>query len=322
MQADIDALMDGDLGQWLTDQQAMRAAAKAKAHKRWLIGAIALVPLLAILWLGVGWSQDLRFMISAIAAGGVFAWGQAPIQAAKKAMKIGINSAIAASLGLAYEHDVERGPAFDLARSYALLPSYDRRNLEDRWYGTLDGHGFDLFEAHLEEERGSGKNRRHVTVFRGAVIALGFGRPFHSTTLLQRAGKHRKWFGLGGRADHVNFDGHRLDYVDQVHPVFEDVFELWSDDQVEARVLVHPSYVEHLLEVENAFDGDAVRALFIRGEVLIAVESGNMFESGSMKASEDRARVEQAARQFGAIAGLARAINQNERGRVVGPISS
>lgn len=317
MQADVQTLLDGELGSWLSEQQAMREEAKKKAWNRWFIGGCALLPALAFLWflpLSLG---DFKFFISAIAVGGVYAWGYAPISEAKKAVKIGINSAIAADLGISYDHDLEPGEEYEACKTYGLVPSCDRNSFEDRWYGELEGHPFNLYEAHLEERRGSGKNRRWVTVFRGAIIDMAFGRPFHSTTLLQRKGKHKKWLGFGGRKDHADFKGHRLDFVDQVHPDFEDVFEVWSDDQVEARVLVHPSYVEHLLSLERAFNGDAVRALFRAGEVVIAIESGNMFESGSMKAEEDHARVAEAAEQFAAMARLATAINQNERGRVI-----
>jgi len=44
-----------------------------------------------------------------------------------------------------------------------------------------------------------------------------------------------------------------------------------------------------------------------------------MFESGSMEAADDHANAQAAARQFNALAGLALAINQNERGRVLEP---
>jgi hypothetical protein len=120
----------------------------------------------------------------------------------------------------------------------------------------------------------------------------------------------------------VSFDGHRLDKVDQVHPAFGEVFALFSDDQVDARVLVHPGYVEHLLRLESAFGAKELRALFRAGEVIIAVEGRNLFESGAIDASGDHARAEEAARQFSALAGLALAINQNERGRVLKPRSS
>ena len=320
MRANIDSLMQGELGQWLADQATMRDAAKEKAASRWTWGAAALLPLLAFVWFGPDWSGGLRGMITFGGMIAVGVWGYQPIAEAKKTIKIGINSAIAASLGVAYEHDVEPGEEFAAARRYGLVPSYHRSGFEDRWYGTLEGHGFDLYEAHLEERRGSGKNQRWVTVFRGVIIRMGFGRPFRSTTLLQRAGQHRKWFGLGGTSDSVTFDGHRLDFVDQVHPDFDAVFSLFSDDQVEARVLVHPSYVEHLLRLERAFGGKELRALFAAGEVVLAVEGDDLFESGSMDAGQDRMRAEEAAAQFAALAGLALAINQNQRGRVLGSV--
>lgn len=316
MRTKINTLMQGQLGEWLAGQADMRAAANEKASSRWVWGAALLMPTLSFLWFG---PEALQGLFGFVAVGGIIGvgvWGYQPIADAKRAIKIGINSAIAESFGVAYEHDVEPGPEFEAAKTYDLVPSFHRSDFEDRWFGTLEGHDFNLYEAHLQERRGSGKNQRWVTVFRGVIIQMGFGRPFHSTTLLQRAGKHRKWLGLGGASESVTFDGHRLSRVDQVHPAFAEVFALFSDDQVEARVLVHPSYVEHLLRLESAFGAKELRALFRQGEVIIAVEGGNLFESGSMDASTDRARAEEAAEHFSALAALALAINQNERGRV------
>ncbi|WP_108792428.1 DUF3137 domain-containing protein [Erythrobacter sp. Alg231-14] len=315
MDANVQGLMQGHLGQWLADQESMRAEAKKKAFNRWFYSGIIALPILTFAWFSGSSLGSFGILLTFVIIGGIAAWGYMPISEAKRAIKIGINSAIAREFGISYEHDVNPGSEFEAAMTYGLLPGYDRDTFEDRWYGSLEGHDFNLYEAHLEERRGSGKNRRWVTVFRGALVHMEFGRDFHSTTLLQRKGKHRKWLGLGGRKDHATFDGHRLDYVDQVHPDFEDVFEVWSDDQVEARVLIHPSYVEHLLALERAFNGDAVRALFSRGEVILVVESGNLFESGSMDARDDENRVAEATDQFGAMARLALAINQNERGR-------
>ena len=316
MQADIQSLLKGRLGDWLAQQQAMRAEARRAANKRWLWGGIAMAVVIAVIF-SIGALGQLRVLIAILGVVGVAIWGYSPISSAKHAMKVGINSAVAREFGLSYSHEVEPGSEFAAAKTYGLLPYYNRDSFEDRWYGTIEGHSFNLYEAHLEEQRGSGKNRRWVTVFRGVIMDMGFGRNFHSTTLLQRAGKHPSWFGLGGRKDHVSFRGHRLDYVDQVHPEFEDIFEVWSDDQVEARTLIHPAYVEQLIALERAFQSDAVRAVFHRGEVVVVVETGNLFESGSMDANEDERKVAQAAAQFTALRSLALAINQNDRGRTL-----
>lgn len=314
--SDINALMQGGLADWLAGQNDMRESAKKQATSRWVWGAVILMPLLAFVWFSPAPTQ-LSMLLTAAGIAGAGYWGYRPIAAATQAIKAGINAAIAAGYGLTYAAEVEPGPEFEAARTYGLLPGYERSNFEDRWFGPLEGHDFDLYECHLEEQRGSGKNRRWVTVFRGPVIRMGFGRTFHSTTLLERAGKHRKWLGLGGASDHVSFEGHRLDRVDQVHPAFGETFALYSDDQVEARVLVHPTYVEHLLRLESAFEARELRALFSQGQVIIAIEAGDLFESGGMDAGKDHENAARAARQFGALAGLALAINQNERGRVL-----
>jgi hypothetical protein len=317
MQAHVDTLMQDGLGQWLAEQAAMRAAAKELAASRWTWSAAILMPVLAFVWFGPNVLGNLRFIGTFGAIIAAAWWGYQPIAAAKKTIKVGINAAIAKSHGVEYQHDAEPGAEFAAAKRYGLVPAHDRAEYEDRWFGTLEGHAFNLYEAHLEERRGGGKNQRWETVFRGVIIQMAFGRPFRSTTLLQRAGAHRKWFGLGGAKDSVSFEGHRLDVVDQVHPDFDAVFGLFSDDQVEARVLVHPSYIEHLLRLENAFGSKELRALFTSGEVIIAIEGRDLFESGTLDAREDRMRVEQAAAQFAALAGLALAINQTERGRVL-----
>jgi hypothetical protein len=310
---DVDRLLAGPLGEWLRDQVEVREAARRKSDRRYAIGAAIVLPLLAALWLLLApdWGFEFKFMASMFVAGAAAAWGYAPRAKAIKDTKRGINSAIAEALGLTFEMEFEPGHGFDLARRYALVPGYDRSSFEDRWSGPLGAHAFTLHEAHLEEERGSGKNRSWVTVFRGAILTITFERRFHGTTVLERADKHRSWFG--GTKDSIELDGKQLDYVDMVNPEFSDTFSVWSDDQVEARYLVHPVYVERVLAVEQAFHGKDVRTLFSGGELVIAIESEDMFESGSMHASEDRARVQRCVDQFMTLAGLCEALNEPAR---------
>ena len=307
----VDTLLAGPLGDWLARQTLVRVAAKRKSDNRFVIGAFIVLPLLAFLWFGPAWGGELKIFASVIAIGAAGAWGYAPRAQAIKDTKHGINRAIAESLGLAYQPDLSTSPGFDVARSYSMLPRHDRSSLEDQWSGELAGRTFLLHEAHLEERRGSGKNRPWVTVFRGVILTIDFDRQFHGVTLVERSGKHRKFFG--GQKDSITLGGQQLDCVDMVHPEFADAFSVWSTDQVEARYLVHPSYVEKLLEVERAFHGKNVRTLFRLGELVIVIESENLFESGSIHARDDRALVERTCEQFYAMVKLAESLNQPAR---------
>jgi Protein of unknown function (DUF3137) len=310
---DVDALMAGSLGQWLGEQAVVREAAKAKSNWRYTWGAAALLPLLALLWFGPDWGGQLKFFISAAAAGGVAFWGYMPRAEAIKATKSGINAALAEALGITYAHDCLPGTGFARAKAHRMLPSADRESHEDLWNGDLAGTPFTLHESHLEERRGSGKNRHWVTVFRGPIITLGFGRRFHGTTLVERSGRHKK-FGFFGEKDELKLeDGTVLAKADMVHPDFEDAFTIYTTDQTEARYLVHPVYIEKLVALEASFSGQDIRTLFAGGELTVVLKAENMFESGSLDARRDREMVEMCVAQFMAMAGLAGSLNEAPR---------
>lgn len=305
------ALMAGPLGDWLGEQRHVREAAKAKSKSRGWNAAIVLLPLFAAGMILIPMDFVPKLMIAAFIGFFALIWVQQPISKAKKAMKVGINEAIAGSLGLSYSHDVEPGEHFERARGFDMVPSFHRSKFEDMWHGEIGGQRFMLHEAKLEQKRGSGKNTRYVTVFKGAIIAIGFSRDFHGTTLLQRANKHRSFFG--GRKDSIKLNGMTLDNVDIVHPVFGDSFAAWTTDQVEARYLIHPAYVERIIAIEEAFSGKNIRTLFHRGEVLVAIESGDMFESGSIDADKDHEMIAKTCEQFASLAGLARSLDEAVR---------
>lgn len=311
---DVNTLLAGPLGQWLEQQAGVRAEAKQKSNRRFMIASVILVPVMALFWLAQmfgDWNEELKMFLSFAGLAGGGGWAYAPRAKAIKETKRGINQAIATALGLTFADTFEPGHGFELCKTYEMVPSYNRASFEDLWSGEVGARPFTLHEAHLEQRRQSGKTTTYVTVFRGAILTLAFDRQFHGTTLVERNKKHRKWFG--GQKDSVTLGGHRLDCADMVHPEFEDMFTVWSDDQVEARYLVHPRYVERLIEVERAFGGQNVRTLFKGGELVLAIESGNMFESGSLDPKDDRARIETCVDQFMSLVELAASLNEPAR---------
>ncbi|MXP09288.1 DUF3137 domain-containing protein [Pseudoblastomonas halimionae] len=309
---DAAQLMSGPLGEWLQTQHDVRRQAKAASNKRFLI----VVPCLlvgALLWWAI--IPDIGamrpFIYVAIAMFALF-WAYRPRAEAINRMKTGINSAIAEAVGLMYEEKREAGASFALARAFDMLPGYTRSSFEDFWSGEIAGHPFELFEAHLEQKRSNGKNSHYVTVFRGAIMRFGFGTPFHGTTLLTRDGRYRK-FLIGGRKDAISLGDCQLDLAELVHPEFEDAFDLYTTDQTEARYLVDPLYCERLIAIEDAFAGKDIRTLFHEGQLLVIVELKNMFESGSLDSSRDRALLERTCEQFGTLADLANTLDKERR---------
>lgn len=308
---DADALMAGPLGQWLGEQDALRAEARAKAAK-WrkigILGAIGVAVLvLAVSGGHLGAAVQFGFF-TGLAGFGMAEWVKRPVIAK---IKGGINSAIAEALDLSYSATVIPGKQFETARAFEMLPSFDNSRFEDMWSGLLGMRPFVLHECRLTEQRGSGKNRRTVTVFAGSLMQIGFARSFTGTTLIERERKHRGFFG--GEKESIELAGLRLDRAPMVDPRFEGQFNVWTTDQTEARYLVHPEYVERIQAVEQAFSGQKIRALFQGGDLLLVLETGNLFESGSLHASDDRALLERSIVQFSTLAELAARLNERPR---------
>lgn len=308
---DADALMAGPLGEWLAAQNAARDAVRARVsriRKLALIGAAAVSALVMLLSKGdFGLGLQLAFFVGA----GGFGWAEYTKRPLLDALKGGINGAIARALGLDYSVECTPGQTFERAKAFQMVPGYDNASFQDLWWGVVGTSPFTLHEARLTEQRGSGKNRRTVTVFEGSVLSLGFNRGFTGTTLIEPHGQRSRFFG--GEHEEVDVAGVALSRVDLVDPRFEERFTVWSNDQVEARYLVHPEYVERLLGVEQAFAGQDIRALFHEGDLLITLKTGNLFESGSLDAGQDRALLERSIAQFTALADLAARLNERVR---------
>lgn len=305
---DVDALMAGELGQWLQRQATVREEARVKSNGRFVKAAAIFFPL-AIGLAALGWNFQLTAFILFFAAVGLGIWAYNPRGQAIKETKEGINAALARALGLSFSSATGETTGFLRARTFRMLPGYTRKSFEDLWSGEIGGRAFALHEAHLEQKRQSGKNSHYVTVFRGPIMTIAAGRRFNGVTLVERSGKHKR-FGFFGEKEELEVDGVQLVRVDMVHPGFEDQFTIYSSDGVEARYLVHPTYVEKLIALEAAFTGQNIRTLFAEGELTVVLEAANMFESGNMDARRDRELVETCVTQFMSMAELAGALNE------------
>jgi hypothetical protein len=287
---DWDKLWESTLQPWLSELEGERIAA-IKQRNYWIAGAVAFAVVCFILFVIVWPIPQIAFFAAfgGVAIGGVV--GNKRVSALKRQVKQRLNSAIAHALNLTYSDRPLLPARFETFREYSLLPSYNRRAFEDHFEGEREGCSFELYEAHLEQKRRSKKRTYYVTVFRGALIRISFPRKVEGVTVISRdAG----WFnGLSSLGK--GFGGKGLERIGLVDPKFEKIFEVHGNDQVLARYMLTPSFMERLLALEEAMGGKKVRAMFDehsgQGELLIAAETGNRFEPGSMSrplADKDR----------------------------------
>lgn len=163
-------------------------------------------------------------------------------------------------------------PAFSVLQNAGLFPGYDNKKFEDLIEGERAGAKFSLVECKLTDERGSGKNRRTVTVFEGILLHIEYPDRFLGRTILARSGTW-KW-GKRSWKD--------LQEVKLVSVELDKAFTVYSSDQVEARALLTPDRMERLIALERFFAGGKLRGIFEADHLTVALEAGNQFEIGSM----------------------------------------
>ncbi len=163
-------------------------------------------------------------------------------------------------------------PDLEIWQKNRLLPSYDRSNFEDEMRGQSHGANFILCEAHLETQHtDSDGDTNWRTAFRGILLVINFHTKFEGRTVVLRdAGI----FNFKKKAG--------MKRVGLADPVFEKIFEAYSTDQVEARYLLTPTFMQRLVDLETSVKGKRIHFGFIDEKLHIAIEAPNQFETGSM----------------------------------------
>lgn len=219
----------------------------------------------------------------------------APLKALGDRAKVRLLTVITEALGFTYQLKGFQPPAFDRLRGMGLLPKPERQTFDDLFTGERSNVAFAMCDAHLEREEGSGKDSHWVTIFRGQLIRISFPKKFLGVTVIARdAGLLNMLHRPQG-----------LDRVGLGASQFERAFEVYSTDQVEARFLVHPAFMQKLLDMEAAYHGANLRGMFCEGELLLAVEGKDRFDFGNpFSRFDDIAQAQGVAADLNQVLGL------------------
>ncbi len=299
---------------WLKDVQpdlVFREEARVAAAKRAKDFRIyAIVVGIAIAVIGIALFRHPAVAIVGVMAGGaLWAYGQKDLNGLKDEAKLMLVDPVAREFGMHFNHRIAEPSVIHRFKSMGLVPNWDRANFEDCLTGSRKDVPFEFFEAKLEKRQRShgksGSRTRWVTVFRGQCLVAHFPKPFAGSTRVYRdAGMFNSFVKLGH-----SFTNHQR--VGLEDPKFERAFEVYSTDQVEARYLLTPDFMERLLNLEATFQGKKLRCAFSGGEMFVAVEGGNLFEAGSMfRPMDDLARVREILQDFAAVFLLIDAMGQ------------
>ena len=269
----------------------------AAVKKRGEFGVYGLLAGLAIAAVGlILFHHPFGVALGAMAGLGLYSWGSRELGQLRRETKAMLIEPVVREFGMTYEATPAAPADIMRFRELSLVPSWDRANFEDKLSGQRQNAPFEFFEAHLEDERRSANsrsNREWVTVFRGQCLVARFPKPFNGVTKVERDHGAMNVFTQMGQG---------MPKVKLEDPVFEKAFEVYSTDQIEARYILTPDFMERLLKLEQTFEGKQLRCAFQGGEMLLCVEGKYLFEPGSMYLRmDDLSRVQDMLHDFAAV---------------------
>lgn len=203
--------------------------------------------------------------------------------------------------------------------SYGLFPPYTHRRDDDFFFGTYKDVSFKIVETTLYYKIKTSK-KRDKTSFRGVLVLFHTAKKTKSPVVIKQRSSFKKklqlfWnllvmvyiilsgayivffnpvllnvlilffaipallIGIAVYINNLKFSNDvKLESAD-----FNKKFSITTGDQVEARYLITPAFMERLLKLKTAFNADTVSCSFQENRVMFALgTSKNLFELGSL----------------------------------------
>ena len=137
------------------------------------------------------------------------------------------------------------------------VPVFTSSECDDVFQGSYKDVKIDIVEAAYT--RGSGKNR--TVVFDGVIVKLSMNKDFKNHTVITPD-------SILHTPPHVELHHTTLEDV-----VFEKKFDVFTNDDVEARYLITPSFMQRLNNVKTAFKANRIRCAFFYDQLIISLST-------------------------------------------------
>lgn len=220
--------------------------------------------------------DDSAAGVTVFVLGALYAWVTHPRRQYAKAYKLKILPDFAKLFG-DFTYDLKGKVATYKMEPSKILPNHDRCDSEDYFSGTYKGVDIEFSEVDFKQRRRSKNRTYYVSVFKGLVILLDMNtKRFYGHTMLDKnKGKIGEWFKQKSS---------KLKRANLVDPAFEKMFDVYTNDQVEARYLIDPVMIERLKGLQMEYGGEGMTAAFYDSKMLILIESKhNYFEPAELE---------------------------------------
>lgn len=152
-----------------------------------------------------------------------------------------------------------------------IIDRYNCVSYDDSFTGNYKDINYEICESWFTNETGSGRHRRIETIFRGVMVKLDMNKSFTGNTVIRPdTSLHRSPL-------------QNLKHTTLEDVVFEKKFDVFTDDEVEARYLITPSFMERLNNMKTAFEAYAISCAFYDKYLLVGLStSKDLFSIGDL----------------------------------------
>jgi hypothetical protein len=266
--AALRALYDSQIEPVLQQLEVKRKAAMRISRIIWTVVAVVAVVEVAYGFASEGFDGALtagQYAFATVSIG--IGIGFLPLQGVFTKSKATIIGALCGPLGLTYTVEGFKPESFQRFVDLGLVGGSTDQKFTDQFVGEHAGLAFWFCQAALTA--GTGQQER--AVFKGQLLQVAYPKRFAGVTVVQRRESR-----AGGFAQRPQ----GLRDVGLEDPKFDHVFAVSGDDQVEARALVTPAFMEHLKALERAYRGEHLRCAFAQGTLFLAIEGPSRFFVG------------------------------------------
>lgn len=178
-----------------------------------------------------------------------------------------------------------------------LFPSFSKMYVDERFAGTYKGVPIDIVEASYSS------SDKYIPVFDGLCIKLDMNKNFKGHTIL-----------MEDTILHTSPRSH-LRHTELEDVNFEKRYDVFTDDEIEARYILTPTFMEKLTGIKMAFYCKSIRCAFYQGEILIAMKpTTDLFSIGSLfRPVADTRQFQNLCNQFCSVLSLIDYLKLNER---------
>ncbi len=142
--------------------------------------------------------------------------------------------------------------------SIDLIETFNRSSFDDCFRGKYNDVDLSISETHLTYVSQTSKSRSERTVFKGLFVCFKSFKKFENKTIIKRE-------------TGFSFNGNKA--VNLEDPEFEKLYQVTSTNQIEARYLITPAFMNRMVELNKKGIGKMMTISFEDRNVNIAIAS-------------------------------------------------